>query len=108
MPYTWDLPDSCALPKMTGTKQEAKDVVLPRLTSIHKSRFGARLGLFEWPERLPQRIYNQLVKELRAKGVRPLPHDFKNSRGLLECPLCGGAKEFVQLNRFTKHLWDKH
>jgi len=108
MPSTLSLTTSCALPAIASSKQEAKDVVLPRLASIHKSEFGARLGLFAWPERLPQRIYRRLIKEVRDKGVQPLPHDFKNSRGFLECPLCRGAKEFVQVNRFVKHLWEKH
>ncbi|KAG5792649.1 hypothetical protein H9Q69_008305 [Fusarium xylarioides] len=108
MPCTLDWPYTYELPKMKGTKQKAKDVVLPRLSSIHKSEYGARLGLFAWPERLPQRIYNQLLRRLKVKGIKPLPQDFKNSRGLLRCPFCREPKEFVQVTRFTKHLWDKH
>ncbi|CAG2009926.1 unnamed protein product, partial [Fusarium graminearum] len=53
MPSTSGFTASCALPEITSSKQEAKDVVLPRLASIHKSEFGAHLGLFAWPERLP-------------------------------------------------------
>jgi hypothetical protein len=108
MPCTSGMLDHCVLPRITGVKRDPKNTVLPRLNSIHKSVYGARLGLFEWPELLPRRIYSQLYKNLKVKGVQPLPHDFKNSQGLLQCPLCQGLKEFVRLNRFVNHLLDKH
>lgn len=108
MPCTWGLPDYCVLPRITGVERDPNNTVLPRLNSIHKSEYGVRLGLFEWPEQLPRRIYSQLCKNLKVDGVQPLPHDFKNSQGLLQCPLCQGPKEFIRLNRFVNHLLNKH
>ncbi|EXM16494.1 hypothetical protein RAB80_018328 [Fusarium oxysporum f. sp. vasinfectum] len=89
-------------------KENPRDVALPRLTSLFKNENGAHFGLFEWSQSLPQRIIDQLVKKSRVKGVEPLPHDFKNARGLLCCPLCRRSKEFVRVTRFTGHLLEKH
>jgi len=107
MPCTSDLPDYFVLPQMTGMKRDP-DMVLPRLSNIHKSEYGARLGLFVWPEALPQRILSQLAKRLKVQGVQPLPHNFKTPEGFLQCPLCQGPNEFVRLYRFTSHLLNKH
>jgi hypothetical protein len=107
-PSTLGLPNSYLLPRMTGVKQEPRDIVSPRLNSIHKNVYGVRLGLFAWPEQLPQRILDKLAKKLKVQGGEPLPHDFKNSRGMLRCPLCLETKEFIQCSRFTRHLRDKH
>jgi hypothetical protein len=98
---------TCRLPPIDSKKQKSGSITLSRLSALRMSEYGLRLGLYEWLEGLPHRIIRLLAKKTKLKGVEPLLQDFRNSRGLLRCPLCDGIKEFAQV-RFTKHLWTKH
>lgn len=100
-------PEPYHLPPIENRKQPARPPSLPNLIEIYMDVPGTRFGLFEWPEDVPQRILDLLAEKSPVKGVKPLPKDFSNSRGLLCCPLCPRIKEYARLIFFTKHLW-KH
>jgi hypothetical protein len=108
MPSTLNLPDSCRLTGFVVGKHAPKATTLPPLNTLRDFALGAQLGLFVWPEELSPRILDRLRKGLRVKGVQPLPIDFRNSQGRLECPLCFETRDFIQCNRFAKHLRMKH
>ncbi|KAF4333070.1 hypothetical protein FBEOM_13126 [Fusarium beomiforme] len=97
MPSTLNLPDSCRLTGFAIGKYAPKATTLPPLNTLKDFAFGAQLGLFEWPEELSPRILSMLSRKLKVQGIEPLPIDFKNSQGKLECPLCFESKGFIQL-----------
>ncbi|RSL82139.1 hypothetical protein CDV31_016962 [Fusarium ambrosium] len=101
------LPENYYLPRIDGKKREIHPPSLPRLRDIHMNVPGTLFGLFEWPVAVPQRILDLLAKKSEFAGIKPLPKDFSNSRGLFCCPLCPKIKQFVRLTPFSKHLW-KH
>jgi hypothetical protein len=101
------LSENYCLPRIDSKKQEIYPLSLPSLRDIHMNVPGTRFGLFEWPVAVPRRTLDLLAEKSEFKGIKPLPKDFSNSRGLFCCPLCPKIKQFVRLTLFSKHLW-KH
>lgn len=108
MPSALNLPDSCRLTRFVIGKHGPKATTLPPLNKLRDLALGAQLGLFAWPEELSPRILDRLRRRLKVQGFQPLPIDFRNPQGRFECPLCLDGRDFIQCNRFAKHLSLKH